>query len=393
MLLSTVMMGSATTAHAKSNNDGVIKTNKITRIETLSNSVNSKINNNEAKVAVITKKVDSSGFSLSGAVLQILDLNGNVLDEWTSDGKEHISFLPEGEYILHEKSAPNGYKISADQKFLVKIEEKNINAGVDHDTSNDVCWHYGGVPLYYIESNGEKKEAYCVNQELDEPNNISYDGQVLDMDNIRLFMPDADTSISNEELYNRVLDIVYLRNCAEDQFPNLSEIEIRYITEYALKNYTSAMVRDGDLFRRYKYDPSSKTKFVDDKGNGSALGQLAKHWWYYHNKQTLPDEYAQLFYYLTNNYNVHPENMNLYVYSTNSKTENNESYQNLIGVDWIDPYDNSIELVKVNENVEIPKTGDDNDLEIYTLLFLGSSIGLIATTKKLNKSKKLVKKL
>lgn len=42
------------------------------------------------KVAVITNKLDEYGNQLSGALLQIIDANGNIVDEWTSDRKSVV---------------------------------------------------------------------------------------------------------------------------------------------------------------------------------------------------------------------------------------------------------------------------------------------------------------
>ena len=108
----------------------------------------------EHKVKVITTKVDEDGNPLSGAVLQILDSEGNVVDEWTSDGTAHESLLTEGTYTLHEASAPEGYKLADDKTFTVKVEVIDIEAGVDF--SETPCQHYGGTPLYYVEIEGEK---------------------------------------------------------------------------------------------------------------------------------------------------------------------------------------------------------------------------------------------
>lgn len=348
------------------------------------------------KVVVITNKLEENGRHLMGATLQIKNEEGIVFDEWVSDGSEHLSMLPEGNYILHEKEAPKGYKISDDQKFTVKVKINEINAGVVHDDDPSVCWHYEGVPLYYVESKGQKEEVYCINQGLEEPNDIKYSGLVLTEENIKSFIPDADPNMSSSELYHKILDIIYHRSKVSEKFPNLSETEIRYITEYALKNYTSAMVDDGSLFRRYRYDSTSNTKFVEDKGNGNALGQLAKHWWYYHNRQTIPDVYAELYENLISSNDPHPIDMHLYVYSTNELTEEQDEYQNLLGIKWFDPYDKdyAVNLTNVNKFDEIeiinslPQTGDDSNILGYSLLGLGS-VGFLAFQKiKNNKIKK-----
>ena len=213
------------------------------------NDENTNVSESVHKVAVITTKVDDNNVPLIGATLQILDMDGNVLDEWISDGTEHISMVPEGEYILHEKSAPEGYLVSADKTFSINVEVKDVNAGVDHDDSHDVCWHYSGVALYFIESEGLKEEVYCINQNWEEHDSTNYDGMVLSKDNIRNFTPDADVAMTDDELYNKVLDIIYRRSKAEELFPDLSETEIRFITEYALKTYTSAEVTTRQAIR------------------------------------------------------------------------------------------------------------------------------------------------
>lgn len=322
------------------------------------------------KVAVVTKKLDENGNNLKGATLQIIDSNGIILDEWISDGNEHISMIPEGKYILHEKLAPNGYKLANDKEFEIKVTADDINAGVVHDDGKDVCWHYGGVALYYIEIEGKKEEVYCINQGWEEPDNTNYDGVILDKNNIKMFMPDADPNMTNIELYNKVLDIIYHRSIAKEMFPNLSETAIRYITEYALKNYTSAMVDNGTLFRRYRYDSSVNSKFVEDLNNGDAIGQLAKHWWYYHGKQSIPDDFVSLYYYLISENEPHPEDMFLYVYSTKNMTSNNENFQNLLGITWFNPNTENYEIDFFNEPIPtptvtptitptVPKTGDN----------------------------------
>ena len=77
------------------------------------------------KVSVVITKVDENGNPLAGATLQILDSEGNVLEEWISDGNAHNTMLPEGEYILHEKTAPIGYETAADKTFTVEILVNN----------------------------------------------------------------------------------------------------------------------------------------------------------------------------------------------------------------------------------------------------------------------------
>lgn len=57
---------------------------------------------------------------LAGCVLQVLDDKGKVVDEWTTGGDIHYTYkLTKGEiYTLHEKSAPDGYQLAPDIKFV-----------------------------------------------------------------------------------------------------------------------------------------------------------------------------------------------------------------------------------------------------------------------------------
>ena len=340
------------------------------------------------KVQVITTKVDEEGNPLSGATLEIIDSEGNVVDSWISDDSEHVTMLPEGEYTLHEVLAPIGYELSADQNFTVEVKISDINAGVDHQKDSEVCKDYGGIAFYYVESEGVKEEAYCINQGLKEPNDTSYDGSVLTPENIRDFAPEADPNMTDEDLYNKVLDIVNNRANAEEEFSDLTEEEIRFITEYALKTYTSAevtnqqakrdengkIIRDDEgnivyedvkFLRQYRYVPESRTGYVEDRDNGDGFGKLAQHWWTGHGHKKIPARYAEFFYYLIGNEVSHPVDMHLYVYTTKTTTADGENYQNLLGIKWFNPYDENytVNLKIVNTKRVFPEEETEEDIQ------------------------------
>ena len=77
------------------------------------------------KVAI--EKVDPYGNPFSGATIQILDKDGNKLDEWTTDGTAHIvKGLKEGQtYTIHETEAPDGWLLAPDTTFTVSDDDKN----------------------------------------------------------------------------------------------------------------------------------------------------------------------------------------------------------------------------------------------------------------------------
>ena len=59
---------------------------------------------------------------LSGAIIQIIDSNGQIVKEWTSTHQpEEITGLKTGEvYTLKEIVAPRGYSVTTDTKFVLK---------------------------------------------------------------------------------------------------------------------------------------------------------------------------------------------------------------------------------------------------------------------------------
>ncbi|RHR26305.1 hypothetical protein DWX43_16645 [Clostridium sp. AF19-22AC] len=70
----------------------------------------------------ISKTDLTTGKELEGAKLQVLDKDGNILEEWVTDGKPHkIEKLPVGvELTLREITAPDGYVTAEDVKFTLE---------------------------------------------------------------------------------------------------------------------------------------------------------------------------------------------------------------------------------------------------------------------------------
>lgn len=69
----------------------------------------------------ISKTDITGGNELEGAVLSVIDADGNLVEKWTSGKEPHmIEKLPAGKYILREETAPFGYVIAQDIEFEVK---------------------------------------------------------------------------------------------------------------------------------------------------------------------------------------------------------------------------------------------------------------------------------
>ena len=75
---------------------------------------------------VEVSKLTVGGNEVTGAFMQIIDEDGNVVDEWYSESKLHFANgLEEGKkYILYEDYAPDGYVISNKIEFTVSEDKE-----------------------------------------------------------------------------------------------------------------------------------------------------------------------------------------------------------------------------------------------------------------------------
>ena len=82
-------------------------------------------------------KVDAvSGETLVGAVLQVIDAEGTVIDEWTSEEEPHEIegvLVAGATYILHEATAPEGYVLAEDSEFVVPTTGDIIEIVMEDD--------------------------------------------------------------------------------------------------------------------------------------------------------------------------------------------------------------------------------------------------------------------
>ncbi|MBO7630951.1 MAG: hypothetical protein J6S78_01310 [Lachnospiraceae bacterium] len=103
-------------------------------------------------VFVTSKKDRDTELPLPGAQMQILDMTGNVIEEWVSNGTDHrtVATLEAGErYVLHEVQAPKGYKRGADVFFTMPEKQEteeivfyNVRTKIPSVRTGDNSAHY-----------------------------------------------------------------------------------------------------------------------------------------------------------------------------------------------------------------------------------------------------------
>ena len=84
----------------------------------------------------ISKTDITTGEELKGAKLQILNKEGEILEEWVTDGKPHlVEKLPVGEELtLREITAPEGYEIDeSEYAFEIKEDGQIVKATMTNE--------------------------------------------------------------------------------------------------------------------------------------------------------------------------------------------------------------------------------------------------------------------
>lgn len=83
-------------------------------------------------ITVEISKQDIYGAELAGAEMKLVNESGEVIDEWVSDGTNHVvTVLPVGKYTLKEIAAPDGYIIATDISFEVFADGSVIVENMD----------------------------------------------------------------------------------------------------------------------------------------------------------------------------------------------------------------------------------------------------------------------
>lgn len=115
---------------------------------------------------VDVSKEDLGGNEVVGAEMSVKDMDGNIIDSWTSKKSVHrISNLEEGKrYILHEDLAPAGYSLANDIEFVVDSKRENMHLTMIDKKLDDVAitkydatskQELPGAKLRVCDANGE----------------------------------------------------------------------------------------------------------------------------------------------------------------------------------------------------------------------------------------------
>lgn len=120
-----LISGGSYTLHEESAPNGYIVANDIEFTVAEDGSINYVEMFDDTTKVIVSKQDITTGEELTGATLQILDKDGDIVEEWISTNEPHMieGKLDAGEeYTLKETIAPDGYKIASDIKFTVNSD-------------------------------------------------------------------------------------------------------------------------------------------------------------------------------------------------------------------------------------------------------------------------------
>lgn len=105
--------------------DGYIKAESITF--TLTHKENMNVTMKDAQMKV-SKVDEETGEDVSGAEFSVFDKQGNLVDQWITDGSLHaVNHLEVGkEYSLKETKTPKGFLTISDQTFIASSEDVSL---------------------------------------------------------------------------------------------------------------------------------------------------------------------------------------------------------------------------------------------------------------------------
>lgn len=131
---------------------------------------------NQPTITEFTKTDLTGGQEIEGAKMQILDKDGNVVEEWVSEKEPHVIYaLEPGEYVLHEEQAPTeqGYVRAEDVNFTVeetgevqkvKMEDDHTKVSVSKTDITDGK-EIEGAKLQILDKDGNVVEAWTTGEE------------------------------------------------------------------------------------------------------------------------------------------------------------------------------------------------------------------------------------
>ena len=268
----------------------------------------------EHEIPVIKKPVyvsvfDDAGNPVSGATVQVLDSDGEVVETHEDVDETFSVFLSAGEYTLKITDAPDGYILDGENSVstltveVTEAEESDnirgdtIVADVNNPYYYPFCISHNGtyknrLEAYVIYDADETIHAFCFNQNYDSPDpedpDASYKRLVGSPELFYFLAQNKLEGITAQELYDHVLSIIYHRDYIKEKY-GFDDIMTDMVMGIAIKNFTDGNLdslktndRDGNNMLLRESYPNGRPIY-DENGNyqfrpgGCYLGSAVAH--------------------------------------------------------------------------------------------------------------------
>ena len=305
------------------------------------------------KVVEISKE-DISGKEIEGTKLQVLDKDGNIIDEWISEKEAHkVKGLKENEtYILHEKIAVGNYVKASDIEFTVS-EDKKTQQIVMIDklveiTKTDLTTgeELEGAELEVIDEEGNVIDKWTSTKEPHQVKGL-VEGKTYTL---------KETSAPygyeiTEEIEFTVTTDKETQKVEMKDMPILKNVKV-----IKVDSETKEIIKDRFTFAIYEDQECTKLikEVQSNKEDGTAIFEDLRYGTYYIKETKAPTDYK-----LSNKI---------------VKVEINDKG---IFVDdkQMEEKDDTVEFTFENKKIEVPKTGDDSNIKLFAGIGLLSLLG------------------
>ena len=306
------------------------------------------------KVVEISKE-DVSGKEIEGAKLQVIDEDGNLIDEWTSTKEPHIvKGLEENKtYKLHEEVAIGNYAKASDIEFTVS-EDKETQKVVMIDklvevTKTDLTTgeEIAGAELEVIDEEGNVIDKWISTKE---PH------QVKGLEEGQTYILKEITAPYGYEITEEIKFVVTTDK--ETQKVEMKDMPIlKNVKIVKIDSQTKEIIRDKFTFAIYE-DPECTILIKEVQSNkeeGTAVFEDLRYGTYYIKETKAPTDYE------LSNKIVKVEINDKGIYVDDKQIEEK---------------DDTIEFTFENKKIEVPKTGDNSKIKLFAGLGLFSILGI-----------------
>ena len=322
------------------------------------------------KVVEISKE-DISGKEIEGAKLQVIDEDGNVIDEWISTKEPHIvKGLEENKtYKLHEEVAIGNYVKASDIEFTVS-EDKETQKVVMIDklvevTKTDLTTgeEIEGAELEVIDEEGNVIDKWTSTKE---PH------QVKGLEEGKTYILKEITAPYGFEITEEIKFVVTTDK--ETQKVEMKDMPIlKNIKIVKIDSQTKETIKDKFTFAIYGDPECTKLikKVQSNKEEGTAVFEDLRYGIYYIKETKAPEDYE--------------------LSTRIVKIEINDKGI-FVDDEQVEEKENTIEFSFENKKIEVPKTGDNSKIKLFAGLGLLSLLGISYIAIHNRKNKKENKK-